>query len=67
MDINYAMVLLDDLLDDCEAKSNAFVIHVSRPLQLSESREQFGYVLMSDAFPSVFYLASKYTSSVIIG
>ena len=52
------MVLLYDLLDNCKAESDAFVIHVGRPLQLSESREQFGEVLFSDAFPSVFYLAS---------
>ena len=43
------------------------MIHVGRPLQLSESREQFSDVLLSDAFPSVFYLASQYTSAMIIG
>ena len=60
------MVLLDDLLYDCEAKSDAFVIDVSRPRQLSESREQFCDVLMSDTFTSIFHLTSKYASSVII-
>lgn len=39
MDRDCASVQLDELLDDCEPESYAFVVHLSSAMQLTEPRE----------------------------
>ena len=51
--IDVAVTQRDDLLDNCEAKADALMIHLCRAKQLTEAREQLSLVLLSYAYACV--------------
>ena len=53
---NRTLTFLNNLLDDCETKSNAFMIHFSSSMQFSKAIKQFWYVFRRNACPCVFDL-----------
>ena len=53
MSPNHSPTLLDYCLDNCEAKTDALVVHFSSPLQFSESREKFIQVFFCNASAGV--------------
>ena len=48
LSVDRAAAALDDLLDDREAQADPGVVHIGRPLQLSELREEPRHVFLGD-------------------
>ena len=67
LDVDRAIVLLNDFLDDRQAESDAFVIDVCRSLQLTKAREQFSKVLICDASSRISYSTYENAFALIIG
>ena len=66
MHIDYAVVLLNYLLDYCEAQTDALVIYVSSALQFSEAREQLCDVVFMNASPGIFDVAYEDSTKHVV-
>ena len=67
VDIDDAIVLLNDWLYDRKAKPDALVVDISCPLQLSKSRKQLDDVFSCNSSACVPYLTNKGTPLMVIG
>ena len=66
MHIDMAVVLLNYLLDNCEAQADALVINVCSTLQFSEAREQLCEVVLMDASPGIFDVAYEDSTKHVV-
>ena len=61
------LAFLNNLLDNCETKSNTFMIHFSSSVQFTKAIKQFGYVFRINSCSCVFYLDfQKMISRIIV-
>ena len=66
MSCDSATTKLNDLFDDGQSKSDAFMIYLCSSLELAKSREKFWEILLSDSSTCVSYLNDKsFTLSIV--
>ena len=53
---NFALTLLDNILHDGQAETNALLIHALRLLQFTETVKKLAYVFLSDSCTCVHHL-----------
>ena len=53
---NRSTTLLNDLLDDCQPKSDAFMVHLCSTVQFTKATEKFWEIFLSNSNACVFYM-----------
>ena len=56
VDVDLAIVIFNDLLDNVEAKADTFVVYFCCPLQLSKTCKEQSHVLFCDAVARVNHI-----------
>ena len=65
--IDIAVTMCDYLLDDCEAETDSFVVHLGRSKKFTEPREQLLLVLLGYTDASVAHVTNEHLSVVVVG